>query len=273
MSAKTRKFVHFSISVALFAILYRYWLVAPALMLTPALSTEVPSKFLPSIQDRQRSSDIVCSATILKTYTTCSTKQLEGQERSEWIAKARVDRIFKGFLGSRVIAFKYYGLGPRTVDYFGPPFADFQPGNRYVVFLRGSDSNLTVAVPFYRIEIELSPKVQLDDAKTSPERALVRELLFAIESSPGTTGRMATHYFSWVEELVGKESVSLVSPFLNSADPLVQYQAAWWLSFRDIEPTVINELRHAAQDETIEEWARSGARDRLRDIDERKWVP
>ena len=32
MSARTRQFVHFSVSVALFAILYRYWLVAPVLI-------------------------------------------------------------------------------------------------------------------------------------------------------------------------------------------------------------------------------------------------
>ena len=77
--------------------------------------------------------------------------------------------------------------------------------------------------------------------------------------SPGTIGRAATHYFSLVEELIGKNSVPLIKPFLNSSDPLVRYQAAWWLSFRHVDASVINELKHAEQDDSVEEWARSGA--------------
>jgi hypothetical protein len=244
-------------------------------MLLPAHAEDIPpNKYLASIQERERYSDIVCSATIVKTHATSSVKQLAGQERSEWIAEARVDRVFRGFLGSQVIAFKYYGPSPMTFDYFGPPYADFRSGIRYVLFLRGQDSNLTVTVPFYQIEIEIAPQQPaLDESKPAPDLALAQELVFAIESAPQTIGRKATGYFGWVEELIGKKSVPLVRPFLNSSDPLVRYQVAWWLSFRQVDATVMNELKHAEQDESIEDWARSGARDRLRDMAEGKYVP
>jgi hypothetical protein len=244
-------------------------------ILFPAHAEDIPcNKYLPSIRDRERYSDIVCSATIVKTHATSSVKELAGEERSEWIAEARVDRVFKGFLGSQVIAFKYYGPGPRTGDYFGPPYADFGSGIRYVLFLSGQDSNLTVTIPFYQMEIEIaSQQPALDESKPAPDLALARELVFAIESEPQTIGRAATHYFSWVEELIGKNSAPLVKPFLNSSDPLVRYQAAWWLSFRQVDATVMNELKHTEQDESVEEWARSGARDRLRDMAEGKWLP
>lgn len=233
-----------------------------------------PNKYLPSIQERQRYSDIVCSATIVKTYATNSVKQSEGKARSEWIAEAHVDRVFKGFLSSQSIAFKYYGRGAGTADYFGPPYADFRPGNRYVLFLRGQGSNLSVTIPFYRMEIEVSPqRSPFDKSKLAPDLALAQELVFAIESAPQTIGRAATHYFSWVEEIIGKNSIPLVEPFLKSRDPLVRYQAAWWLSFRQVDASVMNELKHTEQDGSVEEWARSGARDRLRDMAEGKYVP
>jgi hypothetical protein len=103
----------------------------------------------------------------------------------------------------------------------------------------------------------------LDESKPAPALALARELVFAIESAPQTIGRTATHYFSWVEELIGKKRVPFVAPFLDSIDPLVRYQAAWWLSFRQVDATVMNELKYAEKDESIEEWARSGARGTL----------
>jgi hypothetical protein len=186
-------------------------------------------------------------------------KKIEGQARSERIAEAHVDHIFKEFLGSQGIAFKYYGRGVRTDEYFGPPHADFRSGIRYVLFLRGQDSNLTATIPFHRTEIEVAPRRSpLDKSKPAPDLALARELVFAIESAPQTIGRAATHYFSWAEELIGKNSVPLVKPFLNSSDPLVRYQAAWWLSFRHVDASVISELKHAEQDNSVEEWARSG---------------
>ena len=243
-------------------------------MLLPAHAEEVfPTKY-PLIKERERYSDIVCAATIVKTYATGNVVQLEGEGRSEWIAEARADRVFKGVLPSQIIDFKYYGWGPHRPGGISPLIADFRSGSRYVLFLRTQDSGLKVEGPFYQMEIEVAPRqVPLDESKVAPELALARELLFAVESAPRTIGRLADQYFSEVEELVGKKSVLLVRPVLNSSDPLVRFQAAWWLSFRKVDATVMNELKRAEQDESLEEWARSGARDRLRDMAEGKWVP
>ena len=57
-----------------------------------------PNEFLPSIRERQRYSDVVCSAKIVMTHATSNVKQTEGQVRSEWIAEVQVDHIFKGSL-------------------------------------------------------------------------------------------------------------------------------------------------------------------------------
>jgi hypothetical protein len=242
-------------------------------LLFPARAEEVsPTKYLPSIREREHYSNIVCAATIVKTYSTGNVMQLEGEERSEWIAQARVDRVFKGVLGSQVVHFKYYGLGPRTSNYFGAPVADFHSGIRYVLFLRGQGSALIVTVPFYQTEIEVASQPP-PFAESKPDLALARELVFGIESEPKTIGRMASHYFSWVEELIGKQSVPLVEPFLSSGDRLLRYDAAWWLSFREVNTKVTNELKNAMQDESLGASERSAARDRLRDMAEGKFVP
>ena len=86
------------------------------------------------------------------------------------------------------------------------------------------------------------------------------------DSAPTTIGRSADYYFSWAEELLGKKTVPLVQPFLKEADPLVRYQAAWWLSFRDVNDPVVAILINTMRDQTIEAWARSGAEQRLRDM-------
>ena len=102
---------------------------------------------------------------------------------------------------------------------------------------------------------------------------LAKELFFAIQFAPDTIGRSAATYFSWVEELIGKEAIPQVEPFLNSADPLVRYQAAWWLSFRKVDAAVLDELKKTSQDHNVEEWARSGASERLRDMAEGRYLP
>jgi hypothetical protein len=54
---------------------------------------------------------------------------------------------------------------------------------------------------------------------------------------------------------------------------LIRYQVAWWLSFRELDSKVIDELTSAMHDESLAEWARSGARDRINDIAQGKWLP
>jgi hypothetical protein len=230
-----------------------------------------PNKFLPEIKERERYSEIICSATIVKTSSAGNPVRLQGQEVSQWTTVARVDHVFKGTLNPRTIEFKYYGYIPPPELH--PPTADFRPGIRYILFLRRHDSDLEVAVPIYQMEIELAPTNKADYSIGPPELALANELVSAIQSAPSTIGRLADTYFSWAEELIGKQTIPRVQPFLNSIDPLVRYQAAWWLSFRKVDAAVVDELKKTSQDQTVEEWARSGAIDRLRDMAEGRYVP
>jgi hypothetical protein len=258
------------VGVALFALSGSTGLTA----FCPRAQKRAPSKYLPRIQDRQHYSDIVCSATVLEAHLMSPAVRLEGEERSQWSAVALVDRVFKGAIDAQVLEFKYYGLASSAGDYFGPPIAEFQSGTRYLLFLKGDARDLEVSTPFYQSEIRVAPQSPIvPDVESNSDLALATELMFAVQSAPTTTGRAATTYFGWSEELIGERSIPLVEPFLSSSNPLIRYQAAWWLSFRKLDGGVINQLENTVQDETAELWARSGARDRLRDINQGKWVP
>jgi hypothetical protein len=201
---------------------------------------------------------------------------VDGEERSQWIATATIDRVFKGTLGPNFVEFKYYGYipPPGVFDILTPVMADFRAGNRYVIFLNRHGLDLEVSSPVYQMEIELAPRrPTLDESNFNPPQALAKELVSAVQSEPDTIGRAASHYYSWTEELIGKQAIPLVEPFLNSSDPIIRYQAAWWLSFRQVNNVVINELTNAMQDECIEEWARSGARERLIDMAAGRYLP
>jgi hypothetical protein len=247
------------------------------LALVAARSQELPpNKFLPKITDRELYSEIICSATIVKTSIAGSPVLLEGKERSQRIAVARVDRVLKGALNQKVIEFRYYGWLPPAGAWedLTPPIAFFRPGVRCVLFLNRRGPNLEVAIPVYAMEIEVSPQPPIQgESNASSDVTLANELVFAIQAAPQTIGRSADHYFSWVEELIGRRSIPLVEPFLNASDRLVRFQAAWWLSFRKLDAAVMQELRKTSEDQNVEEWARSGARGRLRDIADGRYIP
>jgi hypothetical protein len=246
--------------------------VVGLIALLPARAQELaPNKFLPEIKERERYSEIICSATIVKTSPAGNPVSLQGREVSQWTAVARVDDVFKGTLDPKIMEFKYYGYMPPPE--LSPPTAYFRPSVRYILFLRRQDSDLEVAIPVYQMEIELASPNKGGHAIGTPERTLANELISAIQSAPKTIGRLADTYFSWAEELIGKQTIPLVEPFLNSSDPLVRYQAAWWLSFRKVDAAVVGELKKTSQDQNVEEWARSGALDRLRDMAEGRYVP
>jgi hypothetical protein len=242
-------------------------LCSTVLMAGPVYAEAVRLAYLPSMQNRVEASEIVCYATILSTTSTSNTVKVGDELAAQWTALASVDQVFKGALSSHVIHFDYYRLVPRTADHFGPPTAYFETGVRYAIFLKGRDSDLHSAIPLYQMEVQLSPESPSQAQRhRSPLSALAQELLLAVQSAPTTIARSADHYFSWAEELLGNKVVPLVEPFLKESDPLVRYQAAWWLSFRTPNDTVVAILLTTASDQTIEAWARSGAEQRVRDM-------
>jgi len=239
-----------------------------SLLVVGASAQQPPFDYEPSLAKRIGYSEIVCSATILKTEKMGSKELIGGAERDEFIADAQVGQVFKGTLRSPSVRFRYYDFGPyRPPDHLRPPTAFFETGSRYVLFLKGDGQNLQVAVPVWQMEIRLAPRQSSAATAVSSSLAgIAEELLYSVRSKPQTLGRMATHYFSWAEEVIGKDAIPAVEPFLDSNDELVKYQAAWWLSFRQVSDSVTNALGDAKDNPSIEEWARSGARQRLRDM-------
>ncbi len=153
--------------------------------------------------------------------------------------------------------------------------AFFQKESRHLIFINKTGQDLEVAIPVWRMEIALAPRSQSDLASVpSSPSGIAGELFDSVRAKPNTIGRSATHYFSWAEEIIGKDdAVTRVKPFLTSNDELVKYQAAWWLSFRQLNDSVINVLISTKNNRTIEKWARSGAKQRLEDIHHGNWVP
>jgi hypothetical protein len=232
-----------------------------------------PDRFLPRITERKQYAEIVCSATVVETRTTGSPVRLQGKDRSERIAVANVDHVFKGTLDRQHIEFKYYAyLPPKGVaEDLDILTANFRAGTRYIIFLKRMGSGLEVAVRPYQIEIAIAPSAPAGARPNADtDVGLANELIYAIQS--GIT-RFPGGYFDWTEELIGKEAVGRVQPFLNSSDPEIRYGAAWWLSFRKLDAAVMNELRQAAQNHDVQEGERSGAKERLRDIAEGRYVP
>jgi hypothetical protein len=267
---KKRPEYHHYFPVRVFRLLAQTVLVIVGLFAIPALPQGLqPERFPQTIPERVRYSDIVCSGTVVKNSQAGNPTNVDGEERSQWIATAAIDRVFKGTLGPNFVEFKYYGYipPPGVFDIPTPVMADFRPGNRYVIFLNRHGPDLEVSIAPYRMEIQLATRVPaLDESNVDLSQVLAKELVSAVQSAPDTIGRLATRYYSWSEELIGKQAIRLIEPFLSSSDPLIRYQAAWWLSFRQVNSAVINELTNAMRDESIEDWARSGARERLIDM-------
>lgn len=240
-----------------------------------ANSEKAPFNYEPSLAKRIIYSGVVCSATIVSTHKLATKKVIGGSERNEYIAEATVDKVFKGTLGSPQIAFRYYDFSSHPTEYFGPPIAFFEKESRYLIFLNHTGHDLEVAVPVWQMEIALAPRSQSNLASDlSSPTGIADELFYAVRARPKTIGRSASHYFSWAEEVIGKDGAILaVEPFLASDDELVKYQAAWWLSFRRLNDSVMNALVSTKNNPTIEEWARSGAEQRLKDIYQGLWVP
>jgi hypothetical protein len=241
-------------------------------LLPPRAQDLAPNKFLPEIKERARYSEVICSSTIVKITPAGSPVKIQGEDHSQWIALASVDHVFKGTLVPKFIEFKYYGYLPHSG--LSEPMADFRPGLRYVLFLKRQDLGFEVAIPAYQMEIQLAPRpATIDESNPEPDRVLAKELFFAIQSAPDTTRGLADKYFSWAEELLGKEAIPLVEPFLNSDDPRIRFSAAWWLSFRKVDATVIDELKKVSQDQSVDESERTTASERLRDMAEGRYLP
>lgn len=245
------------------------------ILLSLGHAEQVPFAYEPSLAKRVSYSDVVCSATITKTEKTGITRTIGGKKRNEFIAEAEIGQVFKGALSGRSVRVRYfdYGVFP-TSDFISPPLASLEVHSRYILFLKTFEDALEVAVPVWQMEIPLAPRPTSEIGSVSPSLSgMAEELFYSIKTGPHSIRKMADHYFSWAEEVDGPSAIPNVSRFLNSDDALIRYQAAWWLSFRDLTAPVMHVLTETSKNPSIEQWARSGARGRLKDIQQGNWVP
>ena len=167
-----------------------------------------------------------------------------GSERDEFIADAEAGQVFKGTLGARSIRFRYFNFGRYPIpDHFGPPTALFEAGSRYILFLRHNGENLKSLFlsgrwklpwrqnrdqmlhwfPLYRLELLTSSSILFGRNHRQSEGARATTSVGPKRSS------VRVRFLLW-------------SPFLDSDDELVRFQAAWWMSFRRLNDSVLKVL-------------------------------
>lgn len=205
-----------------------------------AAGDDPPFTYL-ALDQRLRYSELVCSATILDTQLTGRTLNLSSATTAENLARADVDTVLKGKLTGSTIMFHWYSWpapeDPNNYAYSGPPLADLRPGMRYLLFLRSDGAEgWRVTIPMYQLEILLAPWLDaslrqrldssgLTDAGRNHE--LAQEFAAAAHFvEPLGDAADVYDYFSWMAELLGKEAVPFIRPFLKSATLRLRYFAA-----------------------------------------------
>jgi hypothetical protein len=122
-------------------------------------STHYPWVFPGDFRERLRMSDIVLSGIIIHT-SQAGTRTVNDTEVTSNIAHVRVDRIFQGTASIEELQFAWFSphfeMGKQGAIYSGPPLAAFEPGKRYLIFLKPTDLGLEVAMPLYALEVELA---------------------------------------------------------------------------------------------------------------------
>ena len=211
-----------------------------AMMFSGQSSTHLPWTFPSDVRERVRMSDLVVSG-IIEDTSAFGIQIVDHTELSGNLARVRVDRVFKGQSGEELqftwFTFHFTGLG---MIYSGPPDASFRTHKRYLIFLKQKISGWVVAMPLYRLEVELAPtppsNALRDLSEVPPEqrhKALAEELetaaLLVPPPKPGVTGEAAT-YFPAVFDLLGGCAEPFYRRFLSSPSPELRGAALNWLS-------------------------------------------
>jgi hypothetical protein len=211
-------------------------------MLLPApAQTRMPWTFPGDFRDRLRISDLVVSGTVEHTSAT-GVQTVDHIELVGNAARVRVDRVFQGSARGEV-PFVWYRLyiPPTGGGVVGslPPVANFQPHERYLIFLKQRTTGWVVAMPLYAIDVKLAPTPpsgafgDLSQAPTDKKyEALAQELETAALLVPtpqhGLTGEAAT-YFPAVFDLLGGCAEPFYRRFLSSLSPELRRAALNWL--------------------------------------------
>ena len=108
-----------------------------AMMFATQSSTSLPWIFPGDFRERLRISDLVVSGTVEDT-SALGLQTVDHIELAGQVARIRIERVFQGSCVEelRLTWFKYHATTEAGTIYSGPPFAEFRPHKRYLIFLK-----------------------------------------------------------------------------------------------------------------------------------------
>ena len=203
---------------------------------TPSDSTSVHFSwiFQSDVTRRIEASPIVASGIVVSTRQSVATR-VDGIDVVSHIASIDIDHVFKGAAARGRQSFVWYlpVSGPGGVMYSDPPITSFKVGKRYLLFLRRERQRLAVAMPVYRLEMELSVSPVNDGVDRSASdlarnsqiaQELERATLALPTPQPGTTGD-APVYFRAIIDLIGGCAEPILRRFQSSDSAEIRSEA------------------------------------------------
>lgn len=217
-------------------------------------AAEAP-RYLKSVWERWRVSDLVCTGLASAPLRTGITRKIDGSDRDQLSSDVELETCFKGSpVSSQVRVIGYSVWAVKDVHggyvYSGPPTAFVRKG-RDLLFLRQTvlPREFEVAVPIYETAIRLAdtrPYYPSDESATSIRFALTREFEAAlVQFDANDLGDIDR-----ILDLLGtSEGVAELSRFLTSVSEPIQRDIAVALLNHDqlaYEPLAIALLRDAS---------------------------
>jgi hypothetical protein len=210
------------------------------LALSSATYAAEPPRYLRSVWERWRASDLVCTGLASVPVRTGIARRIDGTDRDQLSSKVKLERCFKGKLpvpsAVRVIGYSFTASKDIHGGYIysGPPVG-FAHKGRNLFFLREtkSPSEFEGIVPIYETAIRLAdarPYYPTDTSVTSVRFALTQEFEAAlVQFDPNDVGDIDRIF-----DLLGRpEGIAELSRFLNGVPLPVQRDIAVALLTRD----------------------------------------
>lgn len=217
-------------------------------------AAEAP-RYLKSVWDRWRVSDLVCTGLASAPLRTGIARKIDGSDRDQLSSDVELETCFKGSpVSSQVRVIGYSVWAVKDVhggyDYSGPPTGFVRKG-RNLLFLRQTarPSEFEVAVPIYVTAIRLAdtrPYYPSDESVTSVRFALTREFEAALVQFDANDLGDIDH----ILDLLGTaEGIAELSRFSTSVSEPIRRDIAVVLLNHDqiaYEPLAIALLRDAS---------------------------
>jgi HEAT repeats len=221
--------------------------------------------------------EVVCSATIVSTWRGGEISGPGSSGSSEKVARAEVDKVFKGrLLRTKVTFLDDRWAGPEELNNVSAGGAnsvtlapDLQSGVRYMLFLSSDSINGHEALGTYKLHFSVplapgaEPRLRLDASRIAlaeQKREMVEEFVKAASFVLDSHGNAADayDYFSYIYQLLGAETMTFVQKLLDSPDTRLRYFAADKLA-QMTDESAVDPLLSVLNDPAMDPWMRSSA--------------